>query len=92
MVPEVKKCTVTQCYYNHEQGCQAHAVTVGSDKPKCETFANSESHANKKGASEVGACHVTQCAHNDSMFCHACDDIVVDWSGDGAVCSTFRLG
>lgn len=92
MVPEVKRCSVSQCFYNLVDGCQAHAITVGSDKPMCETFAQSESQVNKKGAGEVGACHVKQCAYNDGMFCHSCDDIVVGWSADGAMCNTFRPG
>ena len=90
MVPEVKKCMVGQCFYNRDQECRAHGITVGSDKPLCETFVQTMSHSEKQGASEVGACHVTQCSFNDSMYCHACDDIVVDLVGDSAMCTTFR--
>jgi len=90
MVPEIKKCTVTQCFYNRTNQCHAHAITVGHDQPECDTFAQSSSSTDKQGAGEVGACHVTQCSFNDSMYCHACDDIVVGWSGDKAVCTTFR--
>ena len=90
MVPEVKKCTVTQCFYNRSDECHAHAITVGHDQPICDTFAHATSNTEKQGAGEVGACHVTACSHNDSMFCHTCDDIVVNFDGGKAVCATFR--
>lgn len=90
MVPEVKRCNVTQCFYNQNNQCNAHAITVGSEQPKCETFLKANSHTQKNDQGEVGACHISQCMYNDSMYCHACDDIVVDWSQDSAMCTTFR--
>lgn len=90
MVPEVKKCTVKQCFYYRDEECRAHAILVGSDQPICDTFAHSNSKSDRQGAGEVGACHVTQCAYNNSMYCHSCDDIVVNFDGSNAVCSTFR--
>lgn len=90
MVPEVKKCTVQECFYQRNQECHAHAITVGSDAPVCETFAQTQSKTQKQGAGEVGACHVTQCSYNDSMFCHACDDITVEFKSGDALCTTFR--
>lgn len=90
MVPEVKKCSVSDCFYNKNQECSAHAVLVGSDEPVCETFATSAHHTNNVGRSEVGACHVTQCEYNHSMFCHACSDIEVGWKENNALCLTFE--
>lgn len=90
MVPEVKKCDVKQCFYNTNNMCCAHSILVGSDQPICETFMESAGHTSKCGQSEVGACHVSQCQHNDSMFCHACDDIEVVLKGNQAWCNTFE--
>ena len=90
MVPEVKTCTVQQCFYQRNEECHAHAITVGHTEPNCDTFAQTQSKIDKAGAGEVGACHVIQCSYNDKMFCHACDDIVVNMVGDKAICSTFR--
>jgi len=90
MVPEVKKCTVTKCFYNMRDECHAHAITVGHSDPLCDTFVQTQSNTEKPGAGEVGACHVSQCSYNDNMFCHACDDIVVSLNGDKAVCTTFN--
>ena len=90
MVPEVKKCSVTQCYYNRDNECNAHAVQVGSDEPVCETFIESPNHTNKSGQSEVGACHIGNCEYNNSMYCHACGDIEVVWNQNKARCNTFE--
>mgnify|MGYP002685762751 CR=1 FL=1 len=90
MVPEVKKCTVKQCFYNRGEECHAHAITVGSDQPICETFANGSSNTDRQGAGEVGACHVTKCTFNNNMYCHACDDIQVDMTSGKAMCTTYR--
>lgn len=90
MVPEVKKCSVTQCFYNRDSECFAHAILVGSSEPVCETFMQTQQHTPKNGQSEVGACHVDQCVFNDLLSCHACDDIEVKWSGSDALCATFR--
>ncbi len=90
MVPEVKKCSVTQCFYNKKDECHAHAITVGSEDPVCETFIQTQSNTQKQGAGEVGACHVHQCSYNDQMFCHACDDIQVDMASGKAMCTTYR--
>lgn len=90
MVPEVKMCNVNQCFYNSDGMCCAHAITVGSDQPICETYMQAMSHTDRCGQGEVGACHVSKCAYNDGMFCHACSDIEVMKSGDTALCATFR--
>ena len=90
MVPEVSKCSVTECFYNRGSDCFAHSILVGSDMPACETFMQSNQHSQKHGQSEVGACHVSMCAHNNNMYCRACDDVEVAWSGDQAMCVTFR--
>ena len=89
MVPEVKMCSVTNCFYNSNNICCAHSILVGSSEPICETFMQSDSHTSRCGQSEVGACHVTQCDYNDSMFCRACDDIEVLWKNNQAWCNTF---
>lgn len=90
MVPEVKQCTVTQCFYNRSEECHAHGITVGHEQPICDTFAQASSTTDKQGAGDVGACHMTPCAYNDNMYCHACDDIRVDLKDNQAQCTTFR--
>lgn len=90
MVPEVKVCTVNQCFYNRENECHAHAITVGSDEPICETFLQSGTHVTKHAQGEVGACHVDNCEYNKQMFCSACSDIQVSMSGGKAICDTFE--
>jgi len=90
MVPEVKFCHVNDCFYNRANECHAHAITVGSDNPFCETFMKSSQTSDKHGQGEVGACHINQCAYNDSMYCHACSDIEVGWSMNEVQCLTFR--
>ncbi len=90
MVSEVKQCSVTQCFYNRDQECFAHSILVGSSEPICETFTQSDQHIAKRGQAEVGACHMSQCLFNDMLSCRACDDIEVKWSGNNALCATFR--
>jgi hypothetical protein len=90
MVPEVKKCSVTQCFYNRDSECYAHSILVGSSDPVCETFMESGRHTSKAGQAEVGACHVGQCEYNQGMFCHACGDIEVVFSNNKAWCNTYE--
>ena len=37
MPPEVKNCTVMECFYNQSEICHAAAILVGSAHPACET-------------------------------------------------------
>lgn len=90
MVPEVKMCSVSQCYYNRENECFAHSILVGSDEPVCETYTLSDMHTNKMGQAEVGACHVDRCEYNQGLFCHACGDIDVGMKNNQAWCNTFE--
>ena len=90
MVPEVRKCSVRNCFYNRSNECFANAILVGSEEPVCETFTMSQQHTDKHGQSEIGACHIADCEYNDEMYCHACSDIEVGWSGNNAMCLTFE--
>lgn len=90
MVPEVKKCTVSQCFYNKDNECCARAVLIGSSEPKCETFIESHQHTKHPGQAEVGACHIENCQYNQSMCCHACGDIEIGFSNNQAWCNTFE--
>lgn len=90
MIPEVKKCSVSQCFFNKENECRAHSVLVGSEEPTCETFAQSGQHSNNLGQSAVGACHITKCEYNHSMSCHACSDIEIGWQDNSAKCLTYE--
>lgn len=90
MYSEVRKCEVTECFYNHDKMCSARAITVGSDSPSCETYmSNQQQHTPKWSSALVGACHMGQCVHNRSFFCHAVNDIEVGWTQNDAQCMTF---
>ena len=90
MVPEVKKCTVDQCFYWRDNCCYANAILVGSDEPVCETFTPTGNHTDKHGQGEVGACHIDNCEYNQGKFCHACNDIEVVFSNTQAWCNTYE--
>ncbi|MHC4740494.1 MAG: DUF1540 domain-containing protein, partial [Planctomycetota bacterium] len=37
-MPKVVKCDVTECAYNIDEECNAHAITIGdSTNPRCDT-------------------------------------------------------
>jgi hypothetical protein len=90
MIPEVKKCTVDQCFFNKDSECCARAVLIGSANPKCETFVESHQRTKKQGQAEVGVCHIENCQYNQSMSCHACGDIEIVLSNNLAWCNTFE--
>lgn len=90
MVPEVKKCSASRCFYNRDNECFARAVLVGSSDPICETFIESNQHTKYQGQAGVGACHIEKCQYNQGMSCHACSDIEVLFSNNQAWCNTFE--
>lgn len=89
MIPEVRTCSVTDCFYNVNRECNAHGITVGANDAICDTYMASQQHTSRRGDGEVGACHISRCAFNQEMYCQACDDIEVAKEGDRAVCETF---
>lgn len=91
MFAEVRNCEVRDCFYNQEKICTARAITVGSEKAKCETWMVSErTHSNKMNSALVGACHVGECEYNQSYFCHAAKDIEVKIIDNMAQCATYE--
>lgn len=88
-MPPVMNCDVENCYFNREQQCRAGAITVGSEEPRCETFAESSSHSHVDEQAEVGACHVTSCRYNEQMLCDA-EGIDVVVHRDHADCETYE--
>jgi hypothetical protein len=88
-MPDVKKCTVTQCYYNQQELCHANAIQVGSDHPMCDTYVQSNQHGLPADKGRVGACHVSQCEYNRSMSCVA-NGIEVGLHAEHADCITFE--
>lgn len=88
-MPEVKRCTVDECYYNQNQMCHANAIQVGSDHPECDTFIRLGDHGNPADMGKVGACHVTQCEYNSSLSCTA-NGIEVGRHAEHADCVTFE--
>jgi hypothetical protein len=88
-MPEVKKCTVAQCFYNEENLCHAPAIQVGSPCPMCDTFINVNKHAEPASMGRVGACHQADCEYNQVLTCNA-PGIEVGWHGAHADCFTYE--
>ena len=90
MTPEVKKCDVTQCFYNAENLCHADAITVGdAECPMCDTFISNNQHAQPANQGRVGACHEADCAHNKMLSCQS-PGIEVGWHMNHADCMTYE--
>lgn len=90
MSPEVKNCSVQECFYNCSELCHASAITVGSDHPACDTFIDhSGEHGTPSPTGHVGACHEGDCKFNQEFSCHA-GSINVDHHDNHADCVTFE--
>ncbi|MDR3608332.1 MAG: DUF1540 domain-containing protein [Oligoflexia bacterium] len=89
-MPQVSKCSITQCAYNVGQGCRAKAITIGdSETPACDTHLPSSTHTRQTTRiAGVGACKVAHCKYNDDFECSA-DSIAVGFAGSDAHCLTF---
>jgi len=89
-MPFVSGCTVSECAYNINDSCRAHAITVGDGvHPGCDTFLGAPRHArNSKQSAGVGACKVTGCMHNEDYECVA-DSIRVGLTADTVNCLTY---
>ncbi|MGD9874019.1 MAG: DUF1540 domain-containing protein [Kiritimatiellia bacterium] len=88
-MPEVSKCAVGTCVYNHDGGCHARAITVGGGADhKCDTMMPAQGHAHRMDPAGVGACRATTCIHNEDFECQA-DGIAVLMRGGQADCATF---
>lgn len=90
MTPEVRKCTVIQCFYNENDNiCHASAILVGDSQcPMCDTFINNDQHGAPADNAKVGACHEADCEHNRMLSCNALG-IEVGWHANHADCMTF---
>ncbi|MBI3558429.1 MAG: DUF1540 domain-containing protein [Deltaproteobacteria bacterium] len=89
-MPQVSKCTATNCAYNVKQGCHARAITIGDgNQANCDSHFDSSPHtkANARVAG-VGACKVTGCKYNDDFECNA-QAINVGYVGQAVKCMTF---
>lgn len=89
MMPEVKRCDVSECFYNTEHMCHANAILVGSDHPSCDTFVSPGSHAVPAEIGAVGTCHVSDCEYNADLSCHA-NGIDVGYHAEHADCMTYE--
>ena len=89
-MPRVGECAVTECVYNREEKCFAHAITVGDGAhPRCDTFCQGSQHLNNDMRAGVGACKVASCVHNDDYECQA-QSIRVEYCSEHADCTTFE--
>lgn len=90
MTPEIKKCTVNQCFYNANDLCHADAITVGdSTCARCDTFISNNQHAQPAPKGHVGACHEADCEYNQQLMCHA-NGIDVGMHMGHADCMTYE--
>ena len=87
--PDVKKCTVLDCFYNTSQICHASAIQVGSDHPMCDTFIVNHRHDQPADQAMVGACHQADCEYNMILSCNA-PSIDVGWHEQHADCLTYE--
>ncbi len=88
-MPEVKNCSVQECFYNAAEWCHAPAINVGSGHPVCDTFIfRNEDHGMPADIGMVGACHMYDCKWNDTLSCHA-PSINVDRHMGHPDCVTF---
>lgn len=91
-MPSIRSCSMTECAYNHDQGCHARAITIGDGiHPGCDTFFNCGSHCGSNHTAGVGACKVANCKHNTDLECQA-GEIMVGSDRGGAACTTFIAG
>lgn len=89
-MPKVTECDATQCAYNVDRNCHALAITVGDDRPRCDTYMRSSSKGGDgKSIAGVGACKVSHCVFNRQLECRA-TDIHVGPGQDEADCLTFK--
>lgn len=89
MMPEIKKCTMNECFYNQNDLCHANAILVGSDHAMCDTFIEKQNHALPADQGKVGACHMASCEYNEQLSCHA-DGINVGHHQGHADCFTYE--
>jgi hypothetical protein len=90
MMPQVKNCTLGECYYNREEICHANAITIGSDHQMCDTFiADADRHGTPADIGRVGACHQSDCHFNEERSCGA-GSINVDYHQEHGDCVTFE--
>ncbi len=89
-IPDIAECGVTECVYNTDRACHAHAITVGDGiRPGCDTYMSSTVHTKaRERRAGVGACKVTGCVHNDDFECSA-QHIHVGFAGQSVNCLTF---
>ena len=89
-MPEVRKCTVNDCFYWGDDMCRANAIQVGDDDcPLCDTYVKSGSHGAPADMGRVGACHTARCRFNTDLSCNA-PSIDVGCHTQHADCLTFE--
>lgn len=88
MMPDIKHCSVEECYYNKYNKCHAEAITIGSISPKCDTYCKGAQHGGPSEHGHVGACHVNDCKWNTDMSCTA-EGVDISPHGAEPDCDTF---
>lgn len=89
LMPEVKKCTVNDCFYWGDDTCRANAIQVGDEHPMCDTYVKAGQHGGPANTGKVGACHTSNCEYNKQLSCSALS-IDVGFHAQHADCLTFE--
>ena len=92
-MPQVSKCSASDCAYNTDMNCHALAITIGDTAdPHCDTFfSGSAKGGSPNDIGRVGACKVSVCKHNEHLECQA-SSIEVGKRDGGVYCMTFSFG
>ncbi|MDO5577462.1 MAG: DUF1540 domain-containing protein [Fibrobacter sp.] len=89
-MPDIINCSVKNCVYNRQNQCHAYAITVGDEKPRCDTFYDSQDNGGKNlTTGKVGACKISDCVHNNAYECTA-HGINVSLNNGSPDCATFK--
>ena len=92
-MPTVVGCDASECAFNNNNQCSAHAINVGGPQdhcPKCDTFFKRQSKGgNSTVTAGVGACKVQMCEYNQAFDCTA-KSIRVTVHQQHADCATYQ--
>ncbi|MDG5814286.1 DUF1540 domain-containing protein [Chitinispirillales bacterium ANBcel5] len=93
-MPAISNCDAQECVYNDNGKCITYAITVGSEKPCCDTFMAPEANISKGGVQgilgSVGACHMHDCKFNSNLECSASAINVTVPSSGCPDCATYQ--
>ena len=88
---KIISCNVKVCSYNMNNQCHTYGITIGEEKPICDTFINNDV---KGGMDEItggiGACKVISCKFNNNFECEHHEGIKIKMNESYADCISYR--